>query len=212
MLLENFILQRVVISICLLKLMACSYFWTLGFRDPRKPLSLHDYYFFIYTRMEEEFRQWRLREIESRASAYTSGSNLDQSGLTYEDFRSSIMQGNDSGQLLNYVNSSVIFQAGVDFESKPMVVFCACNLPSPKDVDYDRLLNLIIFRLDEFVENDYTVVMLTSGAQHTPGWQWMTKAYRRLDRKYRKNVKNVYVVHPSMWSKLLFQIVGKLVR
>ncbi|KAI9467820.1 Rho GTPase activation protein, partial [Coemansia mojavensis] len=109
------------------------------------------------------------------------------------------------------VNSSVIFQAGVDYESKPMLVFCACNMPNPKQVDYDRLLNLIIFRLDEFVENDYTVVLLTSGATHNPSWHWMSQAYRRLDRKYRKNVKNVYVVHPSMWSKLIFQVLGRIV-
>ncbi|KAI8324495.1 RhoGAP-domain-containing protein, partial [Martensiomyces pterosporus] len=121
------------------------------------------------------------------------------------------MQGNDGGELLNYVNAHVIFQAGVDFESKPMVVFCACNLPNPKVVDYDRLLNLIIFRLDEFVENDYTVVLFTSGAKYNPGWNWLSKAYKRLDRKYRKNVKSMYVVHPSMWSKLIFQIFGKIV-
>ncbi|ORX71671.1 RhoGAP-domain-containing protein, partial [Linderina pennispora] len=121
------------------------------------------------------------------------------------------MQGNDGGELLNYVNSHVIFQAGVDFESRPMLVFCACNLPNPQVVDYDRLLNLIIFRLDEFVENDYTVVLFTSGAKFNPGWNWLSKAYKRLDRKYRKNVKSVYVVHPSLWSKLLFQIVGRIV-
>ncbi|KAJ1888552.1 hypothetical protein LPJ66_008515 [Kickxella alabastrina] len=172
--------------------------------------------------MEEQYRQWRRNAIEERASAYTGGGSGDristqglaafESRLTYDDFKASVMQGNDGGRLLNYVNANVIFQAGVDFESKPIVVFCACSLPSPREVDYDRLLNLIIFRLDEFVESDYTVVMFTSGAQHNPGWNWMTKAYRRLDRKYRKNVKNVYVVHPSMWSKLVFQIFGKIVR
>ncbi|KAJ1945149.1 hypothetical protein FBU59_002394 [Linderina macrospora] len=93
-----------------------------------------------------------------------------------------------------------------------MLVFCACNLPNPQTVDYDRLLNLIIFRLDEFVENDYTVVLFTSGAKFNPGWNWLSKAYKRLDRNYRKNVKSVYVVHPSLWSKLLFQIVGRIVR
>ncbi|KAJ2757577.1 hypothetical protein IWQ57_007057, partial [Coemansia nantahalensis] len=132
--------------------------------------------------------------------------------LTYEDFKAAVMQGDDNGQLLDYVNTQVIFQAGVDFESKPMVVFCACKLPSAQAVDYERLLNLIIFRLDEFVENDYTVVLLASGAQHTPGWGWLARAYRRLDRKYRKNVKNVYVVHPSMWARLLFQVLGRFVR
>ncbi|KAJ1997974.1 hypothetical protein GGI04_005197 [Coemansia thaxteri] len=154
--------------------------------------------------MDEQYRQWRRKILDA-------GPTLSASRVTYDDFRASVMQGDDGGQLLDYVNSKVIFQAGVDFESRPMVVFCACGLPPSSKVDYDRLLNLIIFRLDQFVENDYTVVMLTSGMQHSPGWAWLGKAYRRLDRKYRKNVKRVYVVHPSAWSKLVFQVLGKLV-
>ncbi|KAJ1731967.1 hypothetical protein LPJ61_002273 [Coemansia biformis] len=170
--------------------------------------------------LEEQYRQWRRKAIEEYASAYgagqerASGEGLRalERRLTYADFRAAVMQGNDGGRLLDYVNTQVIFQAGVDFESKPMVVFCACKLPSAQSVDYERLLNLIIFRLDEFVESDYTVVLFASGAQHTPGWGWLTRAYRRLDRRYRKNVKNVYVVHPSMWARLLFQVLGKVVR
>ncbi len=30
---------------------------------------------------------------------------------------------------------------GVDFESKPMVILCACNLPNPLEVDYDKILS-----------------------------------------------------------------------
>ncbi|KAJ2810963.1 hypothetical protein FBU31_000089 [Coemansia sp. 'formosensis'] len=153
--------------------------------------------------MDEQYRQWRRRVLDS-------GQNTSR--LSYDDFKASVMQGDDGGRLLNYVNANVIFQAGVDFESRPMVVFSASGLPSPSDVDYERLLTLILFRLDQFVESDYTVIMLTSGAQHNPSWTWLTKAYRRLDRKYRKNVKRVYVVHPSTWSKLVFQIFGKIVR
>ncbi|KAJ2443419.1 hypothetical protein GGF42_006637 [Coemansia sp. RSA 2424] len=158
--------------------------------------------------MDEQYRQWRRRVLDS-----SQGDDDVQQHrrLSYEDFKASVMQGDDGGRLLDYVNSKVIFQAGVDFESRPMVVFSASGLPSPSKVDYDRLLNLIIFRLDQFVESDYTVVMLTSGAQHNPSWNWLTKAYRRLDRKYRKNVKRVYVVHPSTWSKVVFQIFGKIV-
>ncbi|KAJ2709203.1 hypothetical protein H4R19_004370 [Coemansia spiralis] len=171
--------------------------------------------------MEEQYRQWRRRAIDEYARAYGAGPGRAGSGdrlaalerrLSFDDFKASVMQGDDAGRLLDYVNTQVIFQAGVDFESKPMVVFCACKLPSAQTVDYERLLNLIIFRLDEFAENDYTVVLLASGAQHTPGWGWLSRAYRRLDRKYRKNVKSVYVVHPSMWARLLFQVLGRLVR
>ena len=41
------------------------------------------------------------------------------------------------------------------------------------------------------VESDYTVVFLAAGNRHTPGWNWVWKAYRSLSRKYRKNLKRL---------------------
>ncbi|KAJ1970232.1 hypothetical protein IWQ62_000059 [Dispira parvispora] len=63
--------------------------------------------------------------------------------------------------LFDYVTGRIIYQAGVDCESKPMLVFCACNFPSPQEVDYDKVLN---------------------GAKYRPGWTWLFKAYRSLSR------------------------------
>ena len=41
------------------------------------------------------------------------------------------------------------------------------------------------------VESDYTVVFFAAGGRHTPGWNWVWKAYRSLSRKYRKNLKKL---------------------
>lgn len=41
------------------------------------------------------------------------------------------------------------------------------------------------------VESDYTVVFLAAGGKHSPGWNWVWKAYRSLSRKYRKNLKRL---------------------
>jgi len=41
------------------------------------------------------------------------------------------------------------------------------------------------------VESDYTVVFFAAGGRHTPGWNWVWKAYRSLLRKYRKNLKRL---------------------
>lgn len=100
---------------------------------------------------------------------------------------------------------------GVDFEAKPMLVFANCHLPDPTLLDNDTLLELIIDKLDEFVENDYTVVFFASSAAHQPGWSWLRKAYNRLGRKYKKNLKNVYIVHPSKWIKLLMSVFTAIV-
>ncbi|CAG8444995.1 10292_t:CDS:2 [Diversispora eburnea] len=99
--------------------------------------------------------------------------------LKYQSSRTSV----DEEALADYVYSKVIYQAGVDFESKPMVIICACNLPDPKEVDYNRILERILLKLDLFVESDYTVVLFAGGAKHNPGWSWMFRAYKSLGRK-----------------------------
>ncbi|ORY03791.1 Rho GTPase activation protein, partial [Basidiobolus meristosporus CBS 931.73] len=100
---------------------------------------------------------------------------------------------------------------GVDLESKPMLVFSACSLPNPKVVDYDQMLALILAKLDQFVESDYTVVLFSGGATYRPSWVWLFKAYSKLSRKYKKNLKNLYVVHPSRWPRLILDMMNVVV-
>uniref|UniRef100_V5EEG3 Rho-GAP domain-containing protein n=1 Tax=Kalmanozyma brasiliensis (strain GHG001) TaxID=1365824 RepID=V5EEG3_KALBG len=101
----------------------------------------------------------------------------------------------------------IIFQAGLDYETRPMVVLASCFLPDPREVDYDALLDRIMDALDLFVENDYTVIYFASGGQHKPGWSWIWRAYRRLDRRFRKNLKKLYIVHPTFFTRSLLQFV-----
>ena len=44
------------------------------------------------------------------------------------------------------------------------------------------------------VEADYTVVFFAAGGKHAPSWNWVWKAYRSLNRKYRKNLKQLVCV------------------
>lgn len=102
----------------------------------------------------------------------------------------------------------IVFQAGLDFETRPMVVLAACCLPDPKEVDYDALLDRIMDIMDLFVENDYTVIYFAGGGRHRPGWNWIWRAYKRLDRKFRKNLKKLYIVHPTFFTRSLLQFVN----
>ncbi|KAL1695108.1 hypothetical protein GGG16DRAFT_45983 [Schizophyllum commune] len=109
------------------------------------------------------------------------------------------------------VMNRMIFQAGVDYETRPMVVMCASALPDPKEVNYDVLLTRILAYLNLYVESDYTVVFFAAGGRHTPGWNWVWKAYRSLSRKYRKNLKRLYIVHSTFFSKMLFSLAGAII-
>ncbi|CAG8661628.1 9231_t:CDS:2, partial [Scutellospora calospora] len=99
----------------------------------------------------------------------------------------------------------------VDFESKPMVVICACNMPNPADVDYDRILSRILQKLDIFVESDYTVVLFAGGAKYNPGWTWMFRAYKSLSRKYKKNLKSLYMVQPTTWARVYLDFMNVVI-
>ncbi|KAF5311643.1 hypothetical protein D9611_009519 [Ephemerocybe angulata] len=105
------------------------------------------------------------------------------------------------------VLSRMIFQAGVDYE----VVLNASALPDPAVVSYDLLLSQILAYLNLYVEADYSVVFFAAGSRHTPGWNWVWKAYRSLSRKYRKNLKQLYIVHSSFFSKMLFSLAGAII-
>ena len=67
-------------------------------------------------------------------------------------------------------------------------------------------------QLDPVVEADYIIVFFYSGMNNKPTWSWIREAYNVLDRKYKKNLKNIYVVHPTMWHRFLMNMVGVFVR
>ncbi|KAH8109293.1 RhoGAP-domain-containing protein [Phellopilus nigrolimitatus] len=117
----------------------------------------------------------------------------------------------DSAQKVDDVLSRMIFQAGVDYETRPRVIMNASAFPDPRTVSYDLLLFRILSYLDLFVESDYTIVFFAAGGHHTPSWNWVWKAYRSLNRKYRKNLKRLYIVHSSFFSKMLFSLAGAII-
>ncbi|KDR83028.1 hypothetical protein GALMADRAFT_238784 [Galerina marginata CBS 339.88] len=119
--------------------------------------------------------------------------------------------GEEEKKMVQEVLSRMIFQAGVDFETRPMVVLNASALPDPQTVSYDLLLARILSYLDLYVEADYTVVFFAAGSKHAPSWNWVWKAYRSLSRKYRKNLKQLYIVHSSFFSKMLFSLAGAII-
>ncbi|KAI8620327.1 Rho GTPase activation protein, partial [Chytriomyces sp. MP71] len=100
---------------------------------------------------------------------------------------------------------------GTDALSRPIFVFYACFLPDPSVSSYDDLLKALLVRFDALVSNDYVVVVFASGSRHRPKMTWLFRVYRQLERKFRKNLKKLYVVHPSPWFHLLMQVFGPIV-
>ncbi|XP_066928959.1 rho GTPase-activating protein 1-like [Clytia hemisphaerica] len=107
-----------------------------------------------------------------------------------------------------------IFQlAGDDLTGRPVIAFSACRLPVRNLIDHQKLFNFLKLMLDQYVENDYTIVYFHYGlnSQNKPSLKWLLNIYRELERKYRKNLKALYIVHPSNFIKIIFNMFYPLI-
>ncbi|RKP15189.1 hypothetical protein BJ684DRAFT_14532 [Piptocephalis cylindrospora] len=137
-------------------------------------------------------------------------------------------------RLTEWVNTKVLYQAGMNSvcaddkgekaslprESSPPPPFhdgmqapimkvdqCLSFVP----VNYPTRPRRILIKLDELVENDYTLVFFSGGAKYRPGWAWLFKSYQQMSRNYKKNLKHLYIVHPSMWARIMIDMMSAVV-
>ncbi|KAJ3129508.1 hypothetical protein HK100_008587 [Physocladia obscura] len=124
--------------------------------------------------------------------------------------------------LASLVNSHLLIDAGVDTESRSILVLVSCFLPDPNVTNYDDLLQLsvdkmgacwgsLVLRLNRQVEQGYVLVVFSSGSRYRPSMGWVMKTYKHLERKFRKNLKKLFIVHPSPWLKLMMQVMGPVI-
>jgi len=94
------------------------------------------------------------------------------------------------------------YRSGVDFAGRQVVVVCGAMPPGTTE---DDLLLYFINLFDPITEGDYSVVYVVMSEGHNPGFAWFRKVYGTITRKYKKNLKQLFIVHPSMWVKFGFQ-------
>lgn len=100
----------------------------------------------------------------------------------------------------------IIDVVGDDTYGRKVVVVSACRLPSDKLFNHTKFLSYLMFTLNRYVEQDYTLVYFHYGlnSRNKPPLSWLWQAYRAFDRKYKKNLKNLYLVHPTNFIRLMY--------
>uniref|UniRef100_A0A6Q2ZNF7 Rho GTPase activating protein 1 n=1 Tax=Esox lucius TaxID=8010 RepID=A0A6Q2ZNF7_ESOLU len=99
----------------------------------------------------------------------------------------------------------IVEVAGDDNFGRKVIVFNACRMPPHHELDHHKLLMYLKATLDQYVESDYTLIYFHHGltGDNKPSLSWLRDAYREFDRKYKKNIKALYIVHPTMFIKTL---------
>ncbi|KAH8298627.1 hypothetical protein KR018_003285, partial [Drosophila ironensis] len=90
-----------------------------------------------------------------------------------------------------------------------IVIFSACHLPDRSRADYsyvmDNLFLYVVKTLEQLVTDDYVLIYLHGGSnrRNVPPFPWLKRCYQLLDRRLRKSLKHMYLVHPTFWIKSL---------
>ncbi|WVQ76476.1 hypothetical protein IAR50_006144 [Cryptococcus sp. DSM 104548] len=94
---------------------------------------------------------------------------------------------------------------------------------APPSLSNDELFHAILQRLEPWVgeegEGGYVLVIMSdtaaepqgatgaAGARKMPGVAWWVWKWKRIPRKYRKNLKRFYIVHPSLFTRSLLPLI-----
>ncbi|XP_026474936.1 rho GTPase-activating protein 1-like [Ctenocephalides felis] len=105
-------------------------------------------------------------------------------------------------------NYGVIEVVGDDTAGRKTIVVYACRLPAKEVLNLQLLLDYITHTLDAFVNEDYTLVYFHQGltSRNKPPLTWLWQAYKAFDRKFKKNLKALYLVHPTNFIRIVWQI------
>jgi len=108
------------------------------------------------------------------------------------------------------VYKNLISTKGRDRKNRQIVSFYLSNLPDPRTINYDLFIEFIIKRLNNVVENDYVLVLFCSDMIYKPSWSLVIQTYKTLDRDFKKNLKALYIVHPSFWTRIFVATFTKI--
>ncbi|CAF3574699.1 unnamed protein product [Rotaria sordida] len=158
---------------------------------------------------------------------------ITSDGIIDDDFESEL-GGNEPTELhdtedVDYQLMTKIAEYGIieccgdDKFGRKTIVFSACRLPNQELIKNSEFKTVIKFReclfkyflqaFDQYVDMDYVLIYFHYGLRsyNRPSYGWLMKSYLKIDRKYKKNLKALYVVHPTKWVKFLWPVLRSLI-
>jgi len=155
--------------------------------------------------IEEDFEEELAKEValtEEIGSPETPVVCLEQSsgGSSLEDF-------SDMASL------GIVEVVGDDLGGRKVIVVSACRIPSSKQFDKDKFLRYLMCTLDKYVDMDYSLVYfhhgVTSANRLPTSWLW--GLYKVADRRYKKNIKSAFIVHPTSFIKVIYNFFKPII-
>jgi len=158
--------------------------------------------------IEEDFEEALAKEIELNGEKSPTTPVVESRLLdaTEDDFS-------------DIAEHGIVEVVGDDKGGNKIIVVSACKLPPNKhrdgtvNFDSHRFLRYLMFTLDQYVDLDYSLVYFHHGlsSKNKPPLSWLWGAYKALDRRYKKNMKNLFIVHPTNFIKVVYNFFKPLI-
>ncbi|XP_076820548.1 protein GDAP2 homolog [Clavelina lepadiformis] len=106
--------------------------------------------------------------------------------------------------LSEIISSKALYLCGDDRDGAPVAVLVAKYI-NTQQMNLDKALLYFIQMLDSIVKKKYTLVYFHTFSQscNHPPMSFIRRVYNVLDKRYRQNLKNLLMVHPTLWSRVL---------
>ncbi|XP_037934127.1 rho GTPase-activating protein 68F isoform X2 [Teleopsis dalmanni] len=100
---------------------------------------------------------------------------------------------------------------GTDKQGRHIFGIYASRFPEKSQME--RFIRDVIKEIEPFVENDYILVYFHQGLKedNKPSAQFLWNSYKELDRNFRKNLKNLYVVHPTWFIRVIWNFFSPFI-
>lgn len=113
---------------------------------------------------------------------------------------------NELNAMENYAKLKFIDFFGTDKQGQHIFAIYAFRLPDKKDLNGTTFIEYIIKQMEPYVQNDYVIVYFHQGLKedNKPSIPFLWNSYKDLDRNFRKNLKKLYVVHPTLFIRWIY--------
>jgi hypothetical protein len=177
-----------------------------------------------YAQMIPDQDEVRKQSVKKQLSEMTKS---DLQNLRYER----LLRDSRAADLSDIAKLGFIYKSPRGRNGRTVIVILGRNLiTSESSLDWNTVLLYIIRVMDTIVEKEYEMIYVhhnkedsssssstensstkNSSNTQTPELSWLQEVSRIFDRKYKKNLKDFFVVHSSFWVKMVFWTLSPLI-
>jgi len=129
--------------------------------------------------------------------------NMEELKTQQEAIFMDLVKRSKESDLTELEKSGCLYQAGIDKQGRPVIVFIG-KWFKPDNYTLDQALLYLIRIMNPMVDRDYSVVFFCSKTsnENMISYWWLKEIYSQLPYHYKKNLKAFYTVHPSLWTRM----------